>query len=70
MNKYFKPKSLTWWGSVIPLIAGAVSAASAAVPALAPAKVVIDAATGGLSPAILINAGLVGIGVRGALPGQ
>jgi hypothetical protein len=67
MNKYFKPKSVTWWSSVIPLIAGVVSAASASVPALVPAKVVIDAVTGGIPPAILINAGLAGIGLRGAV---
>jgi hypothetical protein len=68
MKKYFKPKSLTWWGSVIPLIAGVISAASAAVPALAPAKVIIDAASGGLPTAVLINTGLVGIGIRAAMP--
>lgn len=69
MIKYFKPKSLTWWGSVVPLLAGLISAASASVPALEPAKVVIDAASGGLTPAVLINAGLVGIGVRASIKG-
>lgn len=69
MKKYFKPKSLTWWGSVIPLVAGVISAVSVSVPALAPAKVIIDVASGGLTPAVLINAGLVGIGVRASISG-
>lgn len=50
-----------------PLAAGSVLALSAAVPALDGAATVINAATGGASPAVLINAGLVGIGLRGAL---
>lgn len=69
MKKYFKPKSITWWGSVIPLVAGVISAVSVSVPALAPAKVIIDVASGGLTPAVLINAGLVGIGVRASISG-
>ncbi len=69
MKKYFKPKSLTWWCSVAPLVAGVVSATAEAVPTLQPAKVVIEAVSGGLTPAVLINMGLAGIGFRGAIAG-
>jgi hypothetical protein len=67
MNKYFKPASLTWWASVVPLLAGIVLALSAAVPALVPVVSVIDAATGKLPAPVLINMGLIGIGLRGAV---
>lgn len=67
MNKYFKPGSLTWWASVTPLLAGIVLALSAAIPALAPVVAVINAASGGLPAPVLINMGLIGIGLRGAV---
>ncbi len=65
--KYFKPKSLTWWASLAPLLGGVIVALSEAFPALAPARAVIDALTGDMQPAVLVNAGLVGIGLRGAV---
>lgn len=65
--KYFKPNSLTWWASAAPLFAGMVVAASAALSFLAPFAAVIDAASGGLPAPVLINMGLVGIGLRGAM---
>ena len=65
--KYFKPYSLTWWASFAPLLAGVIAAMSEAFPALAPAKAFIDALSGGLQPAVLVNMGLVGIGLRGAV---
>jgi hypothetical protein len=67
MNKYLKPQSLTWWASFVPVIAGVILALSAEVPQLATIASVINAATGGLEPAVLINAGLIGIGLRGAV---
>ena len=66
MNKYFKPKSLTWWGAIAPLTAGLVVATE---PLHGVGSIVqtIDSVTGHVSPAIMINAGLVGIGFRGAM---
>jgi len=66
MKKYFKPKSLTWWASFAPLIAGLVVAFEPLHGWLAVTGT-INALTGGVPPSLLINAGLVGIGVRGAM---
>ena len=68
MQKYIRPDSLTWWASITPFMAGIILAGSAAFPALNPVAVVINAASGGLPASVLINAGLVGIGLRGAMP--
>jgi len=63
--KYFKPYSLTWWASIAPLLAGlflateAIHGASALVQS-------VQAATG-MSAPVLINIGLAGIGLRGAI---
>ena len=65
--KYLKPKSLTWWAGFVPLAAGVIAALSDVLPALAPARAVIDAMTGHAEPAVLVNAGLVAIGLRGAV---
>ena len=51
----------------MPVIAGVILALSAEVPQLATIASVINAMTGGLEPAVLINAGLVGIGMRAAV---
>lgn len=67
MERYIKLGSLTWWMSVIPLFAGLIVAFSAAFPALAPVAAVIDAASGGMTAPVLINLGLAGIGLRGAV---
>jgi hypothetical protein len=64
--KYFKPKSLTWWSSCVPLIAGVVVAFEPLHGGVAITET-INNVTGFLSPAVMINAGLIGIGVRGAL---
>lgn len=66
-SKYFKPRSLTWWASVAPLLAGVVLALSAAFPSLASVSAVINAASGDLPAPVLINMGLIGIGLRGAV---
>lgn len=65
--KYIQPRSLTWWSSIIPLVGGLVVALSAAVPMLVPVAAVVNAASGGLPAPVLINLGLVGIGLRGAV---
>lgn len=66
MNKYFKPKSLTWWGSFVPLVAGLVVAFEP-IHGLVGIVQTINSVTGHVSPAVMINAGLIGIGVRGAM---
>ncbi len=65
-SKYIKLHSLTWWASVTPLIAGAF-VASEPMHGLSTIVMTVDNMTGGLSPAVLINAGLAGIGLRGAM---
>ncbi len=64
--KYLKPKSLTWWASVAPVVAGLIVASE---PLHGGSAVVqtINSVTGNISPAVMINAGLAGIGLRGAL---
>ena len=64
--KYVKPKSLTWWASLIPMLAGAF-VATLPLHGAANLVAVIDHLTGGVEPIVLINAGLVGIGVRAAI---
>lgn len=65
--RYLKPYSLTWWASAAPLFAGLVKSVAASVPDLAPVVAVIDAASGDMPAPILINMGLIGIGLRGAM---
>ena len=65
MNKYFKPKSLTWWASVTPLILG-VFMATEGIHGLLAWVDAVSVGTGLTAP-VLINAGLVGIGLRGAV---
>ena len=65
MTKYFKPGSLTWWASVSPLLMG-LFIASEPLHGMASAALSIKNATGMTAP-VLINAGLVGIGIRGAI---
>ena len=64
--KYFKPASLTWWASFVPLAMGTF-AASEPLHGLSVGVLVVDNLTGGIGSYALINAGLVGIGMRGAL---
>lgn len=66
-RKYFRPNSLTWWASATPLFAGMIKAASVARPELQTITAVIDAASGDMPAPILINMGLIGIGLRGAV---
>ena len=64
--KYVKTKSLTWWASFVPLFLGLLVAT---LPLHGWQSVIdtIDALTGGVSASVLINGGLFGIGVRGAI---
>tara|TARA_R110000822_G_scaffold7154_2_gene29430 strand:+ start:901 stop:1101 length:201 start_codon:yes stop_codon:yes gene_type:complete len=64
--KYWKPRSVTWWGGVIPLTGGLI-VATLPLHGWADLVTAIDNVSGGLPAAILINAGAVAIGFRGAL---
>lgn len=66
MGKYIKPQSVTWWASVLPLVAGLV-VATEPLHSLSAIVSSINHITGGVAPAVLINGGLAGIGLRGAL---
>ncbi len=66
LRKYVKPTSLTWLASVLPLLAGLFIAFEPVHHLIDWAKAV-SLTFGGASPYILINAGLVGIGLRGAV---
>ncbi|MBB95567.1 MAG: hypothetical protein CML68_13380 [Rhodobacteraceae bacterium] len=66
MKKYIKPKSLTWWSALVPLVMGVVLATEP-LHGWAGAVTVIQNLTGGATAAVLINAGLAGIGLRGAM---
>ena len=65
-RKYIKPDSLTWWASFAPILAGVV-VASEPLHGLSDVVATVNNMTGHMSPAILINAGLAGIGLRGAV---
>lgn len=65
-KKYIKPHSLTWLASAAPLFSG-IFLATAELHGLHGWVGVINEITGHASPAVLINAGLVGIGLRGAI---
>lgn len=67
LNKYVKPKSLTWWASVVPLIAGFVLAVSSAVPGLETLNGLVQGFFPEATAVELINVGLIGIGLRGAI---
>ncbi len=66
LRKYIKPKSLTWLASALPILAG-LFIASEPVHHLADWAKAVSMIFGGTSPYLLINAGLVGIGLRGAV---
>jgi len=64
-KSHFQPRSLTWWASVVPLFAG-IFIATEPLHGLTEWTVVVENVTG-LSGPMLINLGLGGIGLRGAL---
>ena len=65
-RKYIQPASITWLASAAPLAAGLFMAFEP-VHHLADWSKAISLTFGGTSPYLLINAGLVGIGLRGAI---
>lgn len=64
-RKYWKPASLTWLASMTPVLAG-LFIAFEPVHHLTDWVAAVSATFGDASPYLLINAGLVGIGLRGA----
>lgn len=64
--KYIKPRSLTWLASAAPILAGLFIALEP-VHHLGNWAMAVSTAFGDASPYVLINAGLVGIGLRGAM---
>ena len=64
--KYFKPRSVTWWASMLPIAAG-VFIASEPLHGLTDWAMVVSSLFDDVSPAVLINMGLAGVGIRGAL---
>jgi hypothetical protein len=64
--KYIRPNSLTWWASVAPLVAGGFIALEP-VHGASDWVAVVNVLTDHMSPAVLINVGLAGIGVRAAI---
>jgi hypothetical protein len=68
MIKYFKPGSLTWWAAFFPLVCGLTMSLSEAMAGLEPIATVMRSMYGPeMSPSMLINVGLAGIGIRGAI---
>lgn len=65
IEKYFKPKSLTWWASVVPLVLGLFMAFEP-LHGLSDLVQAVRNATGMTAP-VLVNTGLAGIGLRGAI---
>ncbi len=64
--KYFKPKSLTWWAATVPVAIGGMVAGEP-LHGWVELTQTLRSMTGDVPPAMLINAGLAGIGLRGAV---
>lgn len=67
IEKYFKPRSLTWWAAVIPLLVGMLQIAVPDYQPVTPIMDLVKAFYNDANPTTLINIGLAGIGLRGAL---
>ena len=68
-SKYIKPNSLAWWASLAPLVGGIILALQDVAPAVAPfAHIVQQLAGPDMTAARLFQLGLLGIGLRGAMP--
>lgn len=66
MSKYFKPHSLTFWASFLPVVMG-LFVALQPLHGMAEWVEVVNSITGGADPYVLINAGIAGIGLRAAV---
>lgn len=65
MRKYIKPGSVTWWGGVAPLVTGLIIA-SEPLTGWADLSLTLRNVVGDVSPAALVNGGLIVIGLRAA----
>lgn len=65
-RKYFRPKSVTWWASVTPFVLGLLLAFATAF-GWTPVVTLIGIFAPGMGPGVLMNLGLIGIGLRGAI---
>lgn len=65
--KYVKPKSLAWWASVMPLVGGLIIAFSKVFAELEPIATIVHELSGDMTAAQLVQLGLLGIGLRGAI---
>jgi len=65
-GKYVKLTSLSWWSSVVPLLAGLILATEP-LHGWVEIGQTLRNFSGDVPPAMLINGGLLGIGIRGAL---
>lgn len=68
MQRYFKPKSVTWWAGVGLILLGLLKGLGAGID-LGATTVVIDAWSGSASASVLILQGAGLIGIRGAIGG-
>ena len=64
--KYWKPRSVTWWAGLVPLVAGLILATEP-LHGWLDLVATINNMTGRVPAAVLINAGAVAIGMRGAV---
>ena len=64
--KYWKPRSVTWWAGLVPLVAGLIIATEP-LHGWLDLVATINNMTGRVPAAVLINAGAVAIGMRGAV---
>lgn len=67
LDKYIQLKSLTWWASLIPLLAGAFLYLSGVIPGLDDLVAAVNVIYPNADAGLLLNMGLAGIGIRGAL---
>ena len=69
LKKYWKPKSLAFWGSSILIISGMLEVTGSAIPMASEIlRPLIDAYTGSVGPIIKIGLGMTGLGIRRRLP--
>lgn len=66
IDKYWKPRSLTWLVSLASLLTG-LTIATQPLHGLSAAVDTLNGLWGHPEPSMLIQAGLIGVGIRGAM---
>ena len=65
LKKYWKPRSLTFWGSATLIVSGLLDVTGGAIPGVSIwAGPLIDAYIGGVDPVTKIGLGMTGLGIR------